>query len=123
MHVIAWMQAKAVLQATTVTPETSNSKDNIMTAYSSRKANNSRNKRNYSTANTVWTPAKAGMLAKVAKPVIACREANCSRDTVKIRDDSSSSRDNTARTYSRKVSNSTVEKTATFSRDRSNSTT
>jgi hypothetical protein len=60
------------------------------------------------------------MLAKVEKPATACREANCSRDTVKIRDDSSSSRDNTARTYSRKVSNSTVEKTATFSRDTSN---
>jgi hypothetical protein len=63
------------------------------------------------------------MLEKVANPATACREANCCRDTVKIRDDSSSSRDNTARTYSRKVSNSTVEKKAIFSRDRSNSTT
>jgi hypothetical protein len=32
------------------------------------------------------------MLAKVVKPATACREANYSRDTVKIIDDSSSSR-------------------------------
>ncbi len=60
------------------------------------------------------TPAKAGMLAKVVKPPIACREVNYSRDTVKIRD-GSSSMDNrnimdvicsrTSRTDSRKVSN------------------
>ncbi len=39
---------------------------------------------------TQLTPAKAGMLAKVVKPAIACREVNYSRDTGKIRDDSSS---------------------------------
>jgi hypothetical protein len=63
------------------------------------------------------------MLAKVVRLATAFREANYSRDTVKIRDDSIS-RDNrnimdvissrTARTV-------TVEKTATFSRDTSNS--
>ncbi len=41
----------------------------------------------------MYTPAKAGMLAKVVKPPAACREANYSRDTLKIRVDSSS-RDN-----------------------------
>ena len=45
---------------------------------------------NNRTTNTVGTPVKAGMLAKVVKPPAACREANCSRDTVKIRDGSSS---------------------------------
>jgi hypothetical protein len=64
---------------------------------------------------TQLTPAKAGMLAKVVKPAIACREVKYSRDTVKIRDDSSSM-DNrnimdvissrTSRTDGRKVSNS-----------------
>jgi hypothetical protein len=34
--------------------------------------------------------AKAGMLAKVVKLATACRQANYSRDTVKIKDDSSS---------------------------------
>ncbi len=73
------------------------------------------------------TPAKAGMLAKVVKPAIACREVNYSRDTVKIRDDSSS-RDNrnimgvicnrTSRTDCRKVSNSREQQP--FSRDTSN---
>ena len=58
---------------------------------------------------------KSGMLAKVLKLAIACRKANYSRDTVKIKDDSSS-RDNrnimdvissrTARTDDRKVSDS-----------------
>jgi hypothetical protein len=62
-----------------------------MTAHKSRNASNSRNESNNTTANTLWTPAKAGMLAKVVKP--AFREANCSRDSIKIRDDSSS-RDN-----------------------------
>jgi hypothetical protein len=37
---------------------------NIMTAHNSRNASNSRNESNNRTANTVWTPLKAGMLAK-----------------------------------------------------------
>ena len=67
MPVTLWMQAIAVTQATTVAPATSNSKDdsNIMTAHSSRNASNSsRNESDNSTANTVWMPAKAGMLLK-----------------------------------------------------------
>jgi hypothetical protein len=49
------MQAKAVMQATTGTPVTCNSKDNsnIMTSYSSRNANNSRYESNDSSVNTV----------------------------------------------------------------------
>jgi len=35
-----------------------------MTAHNSRNTSNSRNKSNNRTANTVWTPLKAGMLAK-----------------------------------------------------------
>jgi hypothetical protein len=71
------MQATAVRQATTVTSATSNIKDdsNIMTAHNSRKASNNR------IANTVWTPTKAGMLAKTVKPATAWREANSSRDS------------------------------------------
>jgi hypothetical protein len=62
------MQATSVTQATTVTPATSNIKDdsNIMTAHKSRNASNSRNESNNRTANIVWTPSKAGMLAKTA---------------------------------------------------------
>jgi hypothetical protein len=52
-----------------------------MTDHNSRNTNNSRNESNYRTANTVWTPAKAGMLAKVAKPATSCIEANSSRDS------------------------------------------
>jgi hypothetical protein len=44
-------------------------------------------------ADTIWTPAKEGMLAKVVKPATACREAKYSMDTGKLRD-GSSSRDN-----------------------------
>ena len=63
-----WIQATAVTQATQVTPATSNIKDdsNIMTAYNSRNASNSRNESNNMTANAVWMPPKAGMLAKTA---------------------------------------------------------
>jgi hypothetical protein len=52
-----------VTQATTVTPATSNIKDdsNIMAAYNSRNASDSRNESNHRTANIVWTPSKAGM--------------------------------------------------------------
>jgi hypothetical protein len=61
-----WMQATAVAKATTVMPATSNIKDdsNIITAYNSRNASNSMNVSNNRTANTVWTPLKAGMLTK-----------------------------------------------------------
>jgi hypothetical protein len=69
MPTTVWMQASAVTQATTVTPATRNIKDdsNIMTAHNSRNASNSRNESNNRTANTVWTPSKAGMLAKTVK--------------------------------------------------------
>jgi hypothetical protein len=88
MPATVWMQATAVTQAATITQATSKSKDdsNFMTVHNSRKARNSRNDSNNRTANTVWTPVKARMLAKVVKPAAACREANYSRDTVKIRD-------------------------------------
>jgi hypothetical protein len=76
------MQATAVTQATIVKPATRNIKDdsNIMTAHNSRNACNSRNESNNRIANTVWTPSKAGMLAKTVKPATAWREANSSRD-------------------------------------------
>ncbi len=48
---------------------------NIITDHNSRKANNSRNESNNRTANTVWTPVKAGMLAKKVKLATAWREA------------------------------------------------
>jgi hypothetical protein len=77
-----WMLATAVTQATTVTPATRNIRDdsNIMTAHNSRNAFNSRNESNNRITNTVWTPLKAGMLAKAVKPATAWREANSSRD-------------------------------------------
>ncbi len=37
---------------------------NIMTAHYNRNASNSRDESNNRTANTVWMPAKAGMLLK-----------------------------------------------------------
>ncbi len=55
-----------------------------MTAHSSRKVGNSRNKSNNRTANTVLTPSKAGMFAKTVKPTTAWREANSSRDNRNI---------------------------------------
>jgi hypothetical protein len=64
------------------------------------------------------------MLTKVVKLARACRKANYSRDTVKIKDDSSS---RGSRNIMDVISNrtigtsSTVEKTATFSKDTSNS--
>jgi hypothetical protein len=74
-----------VTQSTTITSAKSNSKDasNIKIAHNSRHESNNR------TADTIYTPAKPGMLAKVVNPPAACREANYSRDTVQIRDDSS----------------------------------
>jgi hypothetical protein len=73
-----WMQATAVTHLTTVSPAASNSKDdsNILTAHSRRNAGNSRNECNNRAANTVWTPAKAGMLVKTVKPATLCREVN-----------------------------------------------
>jgi hypothetical protein len=80
------MQATAVTQTTTATSATSTNKDdrNIMTAHNSRNATNSRNESNNSTANTVWMPPKAGMLAKTVKLATAWREANSSRDNRNI---------------------------------------
>jgi hypothetical protein len=49
-------------------------------AHNSRTASNDSNKR---TAYTILVPAKAGMLAKVAKP--SCRKANYRSETVNIR--------------------------------------
>jgi hypothetical protein len=37
---------------------------NIMTSHNSRNASKSRNESDNRAANTVWTPSKAGMLAK-----------------------------------------------------------
>jgi hypothetical protein len=94
MPVTAWMQATAGMQATALMPATSNSKEviNSMTAHNNMNTSSSRNESNIRTTNTVWTPAKAGMLTQVVKPATACRETNYSRDTINIRDDSS--RDN-----------------------------
>ncbi len=80
------MQATTLKQATTVLPATSNIKDdrNIMTTHNSRNASNSRNDSNNRTANIVWTPSKAEMLAKTVKPATAWREANSSRDNRNI---------------------------------------
>jgi hypothetical protein len=82
MPAIIWMQEIAVTQATTVTPATIKIKDdsNIMTAHNCRSTSNIRNECNNRTANKVWTPSKAGMLAKTEKPATAWREANSSRD-------------------------------------------
>ncbi len=89
-----------------------------MTAHNSGNASNSRNESNNRTANTLWTPEKAGMLAKVVK--LECRKGNYSRDIVKIRDDSSSIM--SSRTARQAVGKSaTAEETATFSRDTTNS--
>ncbi len=93
------------MQATTVATATSNSKDgsNIMTAHSSRNTSNSRNKSNNRTANTVWMPAKAGMLLKSEIAVAAGTIA-------------SSWRSSTVGPIEKPV-----EKTTTFSRDTNNS--
>jgi hypothetical protein len=93
------MQATAVTQATTVTPATRNIKDdsNIMTSHNSRNACNSRNESNNRTANTVWTPSKAGMLAKTVKPATAWREANSSRGNRNITESTAEGRPATKR--------------------------
>ncbi len=97
-------------------------------AHHRRNASNSRNESNNRAVNTEGTPAKAGKFAKVAKPATACGEANYSRDTINIRDDSSS-RDNigtswisTADCQNQIVGKSaTAEKPSTFSSDTNNS--
>ncbi len=95
------MQATSAKQATTVTPATSNIKDdsNIMTAHNSRNGSKSRNESNNRAAgaNTVWTPSKAGMLAKTVKPATAWREANSSRDNRNITASTAEGRPATAR--------------------------
>jgi hypothetical protein len=85
-HETTKMPATVWMQKTTVMPATSNIKNdnNIMTAQNSRNAGNSRNESNNRTANTVWTPSKAGMLAKTVKPATAWREDNSSRDNGNI---------------------------------------
>jgi hypothetical protein len=55
-----------------------------MTAHS-RNASNSRNESNNRTANTVWMPAKAGMLFKSEMTVAAWREDNNIIDTINMR--------------------------------------
>ena len=99
MPATAWVQATAVTQATTVTPTTCNNKEdsNIMTAHNSRKASNNRNERNNRTANTVWTPPKAGMLAKTVKLATAWREANSTRDNRNITASTAEGRPRTTR--------------------------
>ncbi len=58
-------------------------------SHNCRNASNISKESNNRTKNTVGTPEKFGRLAKVLKPATASREANYSRDTVNIRDDSS----------------------------------
>ncbi len=86
-------------QATTVTPAISTIKDdsNIMTAHHSRKASNSRNESHNRTAETVWTPPKAGLLAKTVKPATAWREASSSRDNRNITVSTAEGRSKTTR--------------------------
>ncbi len=55
-----------------------------MTAHNSRNGSNSRNESNNRTANTVWMPSKAGMLAKTLKQETAWREGNSNRDNRNI---------------------------------------
>jgi hypothetical protein len=72
---------KAVTQATAVMPTTCNNKhdSHSSSACNSRHTNNTRNESNIRNesnnriANTVWTPSKAGMLAKTVKPATALR--------------------------------------------------
>ncbi len=72
---------------------------NIITAHNSRNASNNRNECNNRTANTVWTPPKAGMLAKTVKPTTAWREANSSRDNRNITSSSAEGRPITTMKY------------------------
>ncbi len=58
---------------------------------------NSRNESNNRTANTVWMPPNAGMLAKTVKPATAWKEANSSRDNRNITASTSEGRPITTR--------------------------
>jgi hypothetical protein len=60
-------------------------------------AHNSRNESNNRTANTVWMPSKAGMLAKTLKQATAWREANSSRDNRNITASTAGGRPTTTR--------------------------
>jgi hypothetical protein len=69
------MQATIGMKATTITPATSNYKEdsNIMTVHNSRSESNNR------TANTVRMPPRAGMLAKTVKPPTAAETIGTSQ--------------------------------------------
>jgi hypothetical protein len=101
------MQATAVtLQATTVVPATSYSKNdsNIVTAHNSRNASNSSNDSDNRTTNTVWMTAKAEMLLKSEMTAAAGTTASSWMSSAVG------------------LPEQTVEKPATFSRDTSNNT-
>jgi hypothetical protein len=68
-----------------------------MTAHNSRNAKNSKNEGNNRTPNTVWTPPKAGMLAKTVQLATAWREANSSRDNRNITESTAEGRPKTRR--------------------------
>jgi hypothetical protein len=55
-----------------------------MTAPNSRDSSNSRNESNNKTNNTVGTPEKAGMLAKVVKPTTAAGAAGDNRTIMDV---------------------------------------
>ncbi len=102
------MPTAAGKQEKAVTPAISNSKDDS----NSVTAHNSRNESNNRTANTVGPLANVGILEKVVNQVQerAFRKANYSRNRI-----------NMGTSWMWKVVNSTVERTAIFSRDTSNS--
>jgi hypothetical protein len=121
----AGMQATAVTQATSLTTE-SNSKDDSKSMTAHISSCNSSNESSNRTANTVGTPAKAEVLAKVVKPPTACRGANYNKDIINIRDNSSSMIGNIMGVNSGRPPESvgklpTVDKPATFGRDASKS--
>jgi hypothetical protein len=121
------MPATAGMQATAVTPATSNSKDdsNSVTDNNGRNASYSRNASNNRTANTVETEAKkkVGMLAKVVKQqhagTLLTSEMTAAAETIGTSWMSTAA--GPPESDSRKVSNSTVEKTSIFSMDTRNS--
>jgi hypothetical protein len=121
------VQATAVTQATTLTPAICNRKDdgNIRTTHNSRNASNIRNESNNRFTNKIWMLAKAGMLAKVVKLETACREAKklLKSEMTAAAGTIGTSWMSTAEgpPEQRVRKSTTVEKTATFSRDTSNS--
>ncbi len=84
-----YSHAFTVTQAAAVTPPpaTSNNKNdsNSMAAHNGMNAGNSRNESKNRIGNTVGTPTRAGMLAKVRKPATGCREDNNNMDSINIR--------------------------------------